>query len=432
MDVNIRSVLFNNIIREMKAIYENDEFNAQKFIQENEQLYPQEKEQLIIINDDYKLNVLCIHCQSELFAKYSCANCIQQHIIDNFDNWNSGDKIIDTMIKYFQILYSSDPTKIIEWFPYENFKYVVKKAEGGVGSIFIASLSNTIFSWDYYNKKFMRDSQPKKVVLKSLLASNDDEQENFFKEALIHITLAIEVENLISCYGITKDPESGKFMMVLERQDDGDLRSFINNTDIAHTWREIFTLLNDISLGLYEIHKRDMIHKDLHPGNILFSNGIWKICDFGFSEPANKSSEIVGVLPYIAPEVLLERNYTSAADIYSIGIIMWQLITKCNPYGDLKCDNEIQVALEICKGRRPTNDFKLYPDYEKMMKRCWDVNISNRPSASELYNFSKENLQKIFKKEFFIPELGNNFDFLKSTHISDIFQEPKTFSTGIR
>ncbi|CAG8499896.1 4309_t:CDS:2 [Dentiscutata heterogama] len=365
---------------------------------------------------------------SKLFASYSCANCIQQYLINNFVNWSSEDKIIDTIIKYFQISYSHDPTKIIEWFPYENFEYVVKKAVGGAGAIYFATLKGTISNWDYYNKKFIRDNQSTKVALKSLLASNN-EYENFLKEVLIHITLTIEVENLISCYGLTKDPENGKFMMVLERQDDGDLKSFINNIDITHTWREVFTFLNDISRGLYEIHKRNMIHKDLHPGNILFSNGVWKICDFGFSEPANKSSEIIGVLPYIAPEVLLEKNYTSAADIYSIGIIMWQLITKCNPYEDEKYNNEIQLAIDVVyKGHRPIVKFELNSDYEKMMKRCWDSNISNRRSASELYIFSKENLKKIFKNEFFTSELNINFD-LKSTHTTNIFQAPKHIDT---
>ncbi|CAG8500153.1 18707_t:CDS:2 [Dentiscutata erythropus] len=392
----------------MNTVFENDSnlyINAQKFIQDNEQLYPQEKQQLSTINDNHELNALCIHCQSEF----------------------SGDKIIDTMIKYFQISYSHDPPKIIEWFPYENFEHVVKKTEGGNGAIYFASLKGTISNWDYYNKKFIRDNQPTKVALKSLIASNN-EYENFLKEVLIHITLTIEVKNLISCYGLTKDPENSKFMMVLERQDDGDLKSFINNIDITHTWREIFTLLNDISCGLYEIHNRNMIHKDLHPGNILFSNGVWKICDFGFSEPANKNSEIIGVLPYIAPEVLLEKNYTPAADIYSIGIIMWQLITKCNPYEDEKYDNEIRLAIDVYKGHRPIIKFELNSDYEKMMKICWDSNISNRPSASELYSFSKENLKKNFKNELFTSKLNINFD-LKSNHTSNIFQAPKTIDT---
>ncbi|CAB4436713.1 unnamed protein product [Rhizophagus irregularis] len=84
-------------------------------------------------------------------------------------------------------------------------------------------------------------------------------------------------------------------------------------------------IINEITLALYFIHKEKAIHRDLHSGNILYSqfDDCWYIGDLGFCGPADKPSEsIYGNLPYIAPEVIVGGEYTFASDIYSIAILM--------------------------------------------------------------------------------------------------------------
>src|SRR4051812_46623277 len=90
-----------------------------------------------------------------------------------------------------------------------------------------------------------------------------------------------------------------------------------------------FRTLFLISLQLEAIHKLNLIHGDFHNGNILcamYYKGI-TISDLGLCRPVNQpiTNEIYGVLPYIAPEVLRGKAYTKAADIYSFGIIMWEM-----------------------------------------------------------------------------------------------------------
>ena len=82
--------------------------------------------------------------------------------------------------------------------------------------------------------------------------------------------------------------------------------------------------------SLLSLHKCNLVHGDFHSGNLLLlDNTFTYISDLGLSKPADKptvkSNEIYGVLPYIAPEVLRGKPYTKAADIYSFGIIMWEL-----------------------------------------------------------------------------------------------------------
>ncbi|PKK72576.1 kinase-like protein, partial [Rhizophagus irregularis] len=97
------------------------------------------------------------------------------------------------------------------------------------------------------------------------------------------------------------------------------------------------SILDGIVKGIYELHKEDLIHHNLHTGNILVRrpagssnenndlNSSSSPIDENSNIISNSRKEIYGVLPYIAPEVLQGKEYTKSSDIYSLGIIMWEL-----------------------------------------------------------------------------------------------------------
>ena len=82
--------------------------------------------------------------------------------------------------------------------------------------------------------------------------------------------------------------------------------------------------------------------------------GLCKPADYNALE---NSKKIYGVLPYVAPEILRGQNYTKAADIYSFGIIMYEVISGLPPYHDVSHDN--YLAIKICQGLRPTFNIKV-------------------------------------------------------------------------
>ena len=138
-------------------------------------------------------------------------------------------------------------------------------------------------------------------------------------------------------YGVTHDPQSGEYAIVIAFQNGGNLRELIKKNYSILNWSLIISNLTDIGDGLKQIHHKNYHHKDFHSGNILNkiqsddSNFIRSvISDFGLCCPANKSAEdktLYGVLPFVAPEVLRGKEFTEAADIYNFGMLMSEIIS---------------------------------------------------------------------------------------------------------
>ncbi|POG74675.1 kinase-like domain-containing protein [Rhizophagus irregularis DAOM 181602=DAOM 197198] len=101
-----------------------------------------------------------------------------------------------------------------------------------------------------------------------------------------------------------------------------------------------------------------------------------------YNAPENAKNKIYGILPYIAPEILRGQNYTKAADIYSFGIIMYEVISGLPPYYDV--GHDINLAVKICKGLRPRFNIKVPKLIVHLIKKCLDANQFNRPKAEEI------------------------------------------------
>ncbi|RGB38606.1 kinase-like domain-containing protein, partial [Rhizophagus diaphanus] len=90
-----------------------------------------------------------------------------------------------------------------------------------------------------------------------------------------------------------------------------------------------------ICFALYRIHSNNYIHRDLHSKNILLLTNRCLISDLGLCGPAeNNLSDAYGVLPYMAPELIINKQYSKASDIYSLGMLMWEIFAERPPFHD--------------------------------------------------------------------------------------------------
>ncbi|RIB30053.1 kinase-like domain-containing protein [Gigaspora rosea] len=161
------------------------------------------------------------------------------------------------------------------------------------------------------------------------------------------------------------------------------------------SWEKKLGLLEYIASDLQLIHSHNIIHCDLHSGNI-FQNNLYNACigDLGLSRLENdtlksKSKRVYGNLPYIAPELLEGASYTRASDVYSFGIIMWEISSGKTVTSEYEHYNDSLLPTEIWKGLRPKIIKGIPLCYQNLLESCWDRNPLKRPSALEIYETIK-------------------------------------------
>ncbi|RIB19748.1 kinase-like domain-containing protein [Gigaspora rosea] len=264
----------------------------------------------------------------------------------------------------------------LSWFSFDEFKNIEMIGRGGFATVYRAEWFDKI---QYLNRP---------VALKLLHESNNYCKE-FIRELKAYCDIGHKDPTFLRCFGVSKDKNSKDYFLVMEYAVEGCLRK--NLRAIAQMdWRDKLNLLQCIASDLLIIHSQDLIHRDLHSGNILLNS--FKsayIADLGLLITTNIASKsnsdgIYGVLPYIAPEVLNKQPYTKESDIYSFSIIMWEIL-----YGKpvpFEQKLELQFQLQVFNGLRPHIYENTAICYTNLMKKCWNMNPKKRPTAKEIYD----------------------------------------------
>jgi serine/threonine protein kinase len=207
---------------------------------------------------------------------------------------------------------------------------------------------------------------------------------------------------------------------------DDDLRTYLRQNHNQLTWKERIQIIIYIVGALYRINIENSIYRDLHSGNILYFKEFdsWYICDLGFCGSANKRlNSIYGNLPYLAPEVINGKRYTSASDVYSIAMIMWEVSSGRPPFDNL--NHDFHLATNIVIGMRPESVPGAPLEYKELMKECWNAIPERRPDISTVLDRIKE-IRKLYYQD--IPE--DKFD-KKINPIYNFFNNISQFSQQI-
>lgn len=200
--------------------------------------------------------------------------------------------------------------------------------------------------------------------------------------------------------------------------------------DYTDTIRQI--ILIGVARGMKYLHDRNIIHRDLKPENVLLDSEYHPlITDFGMSKffqsgDSNCQSISAGTPIYMAPEVISDTKYGRKADVYSFGILMYEVITDSKPYPDLASGilnlYKFQISV-VTENYRPKFEKPIKEEFKNLIEQCWSANPDDRPTFSELFSMlsNKEQDNKYFLDNV---DSGKVEEYVKSiTKIDDRIEE---------
>ncbi|XP_035534562.1 ephrin type-A receptor 7 isoform X2 [Morone saxatilis] len=179
-------------------------------------------------------------------------------------------------------------------------------------------------------------------------------------------------------------------MIVIEYMENGSLDAFLRKHDGQFTVIQLVGMLRGIAAGMRYLSDMGYVHRDLAARNILVnSNLVCKVSDFGLSRVIDDDPEAVytttgGKIPvrWTAPEAIQYRKFTSASDVWSYGIVMWEVMSYGErPYWDMSNQDVIKAIEE---GYRLPAPMDCPPGLHQLMLDCWQKDRAERPKFDQI------------------------------------------------
>ncbi|XP_028253439.1 ephrin type-A receptor 7 [Parambassis ranga] len=179
-------------------------------------------------------------------------------------------------------------------------------------------------------------------------------------------------------------------MIVIEYMENGSLDAFLRKHDGQFTVIQLVGMLRGIAAGMRYLSDMGYVHRDLAARNILVnSNLVCKVSDFGLSRVIEDDPEAVytttgGKIPvrWTAPEAIQYRKFTSASDVWSYGIVMWEVMSYGErPYWDMSNQDVIKAIEE---GYRLPAPMDCPPGLHQLMLDCWQKDRAERPKFDQI------------------------------------------------
>ncbi len=222
-----------------------------------------------------------------------------------------------------------------------NDRYEIIKTigEGGMANVYLAN--DTILD--------------RKVAIKVLRGdlSNDEKFIRRFKREALSVS-NLSHPNIVEVYDVGE--EDGNYYIVMEYIEGKTLKQLLQKRG-ALTLNEVIDIMTQLTDGLAHAHEAYIIHRDIKPQNIMIEdNGLVKITDFGIAMALNstqltQTNSVMGSVHYLPPEQANGKGSTVKSDIYSLGILMYELLTGSVPF---KGDTAVEIALKHMKEKIPS------------------------------------------------------------------------------
>ena len=295
-----------------------------------------------------------------------------------------------------------------------NDRYEIIKTigEGGMANVYLAN--DTILD--------------RKVAIKVLRGdlSNDEKFIRRFKREALSVS-NLSHPNIVEVYDVGE--EDGNYYIVMEYIDGKTLKQLLQKRG-ALTLTEVSDIMCQLTDGLAHAHEAYIIHRDIKPQNIMIEdNGLVKITDFGIAMALNstqltQTNSVMGSVHYLPPEQANGKGSTVKSDIYSLGILMYELLTGSVPF---KGDTAVEIALKHMKEKIPSirkQNPTIPQSVENIVLKATAKNPKNRyDTVRDMYNDLKTAMDRDNEKRL-VYEYPEN-DLEETKVITPIVKENK-------
>ena len=303
-----------------------------------------------------------------------------------------------------------------------NNRYEIVKSigEGGMANVYLA------------NDKIL-DRKVAIKVLRGDLSSDDKFIRRFQREALSVSNLSHP--NIVEVYDVGE--EDGEYYIVMEYIEGKTLKQLLKKRE-SLTLTEVIDIMTQLTDGISHAHESYIIHRDIKPQNIMIQDdGRIKITDFGIAMALNatqltQTNSVMGSVHYLPPEQASGKGATVKSDIYSMGILMYELLTGTVPF---KGDNAVEIALKHMKDKIPSirkQDPSIPQSVENILLKATAKNPRNRYDTAkemheDLLNCLKEEHANDKKIVFEYPEndIDDNTPITPTTKPKKKVEKPK-------
>lgn len=239
-------------------------------------------------------------------------------------------------------------------------------------------------------------NQNMNVAIKEYYAESHQDHAEFYKESKVMEKIRSPFLVRHYAYGVNVE---GSMFIVLEYMNEGSLSYFLHKKKQQLDSKQLVRIALDIARGLSYLHEKNILHGDLKSPNVLLYMDTRhhlraKLADFGTCVAANsKNNEWIGTPNWMAPEVLTQQEYNQSIDMWSYGMILYEMLSNTYPYQQFAewtmqdfvqhVAQEKQVPdLQLCI---PQKNTYLNDTLHQIIAQCWKFDAKTRPTAQDVY-----------------------------------------------
>jgi serine/threonine protein kinase len=205
---------------------------------------------------------------------------------------------------------------------------------------------------------------------------------------------AISLRREIACLAAIRHPYLVDFLGATVKAPYWVVTEFMPGKSLFHRLRQkphltgltLTVIAYETALAMQYLHSQGIIHRDLKTLNVLLdANNEPRLCDFGLARRVDSEQPMTGMagtFNYMAPEVIKKGTYGLKADVFSFGMMLWEMATRKLPFQE--CDHQIQIAMAIERGDRPPMSKHISPGLGKLIMQCWDEDPTLRPTFQDI------------------------------------------------